>query len=121
MGGRVYGTVVHGEGEGKATGYPTANLNLAADVERPQPGIYACWVNWNGQRYPGALVSGVHWEGNAPRLEVHLLDFAGELYGEQLEVEVLAKIRDIIVQPDPVSLQQRIAQDLAVARQLLGI
>ena len=121
MGLKLVGTVVQGRGEGRTTGYPTANLVLVPGVERPAPGIYACWVFYQRQRFPGALVSGVHWEEKQPRIEVHLIGYVGDLYGQVLELEVMVRIRDTMELVDLTSLQQRIADDIVAVRTALGL
>lgn len=122
MGGSIRGTVVRGAGEGRQFGYPTANLALPSDTQRPPAGVYACWVWRAGHKYPGALVSGVAWDGpSLPRLEVYLIGLNHDMYGEILEVEVVKKIRDIEQFQDTVALQARIAQDIAAIRTLLGV
>lgn len=122
MAGKLKGTVRPGAGEGRAQGYPTANLKLAPEAARPVPGIYACWVVRGQARHPGALVVGVQAEGSGvPRVEVHLIGFSGDLYGEELMVEVLEKIREVEQFADEAALRQRIAQDIAAISALLGL
>lgn len=118
---KIRGRVVRGAGEGRTTGYPTANLELDSGCPCPAPGIYACWVHHAVKRYAGALVSGVHWEKQQPRVEIHILDFNDDLYGEELEVEIIDRVRDIEQFTDAAALRQRIAQDIADVSKLLGL
>lgn len=92
------GAVVQGERRGRELGYPTANVRVD-DPEKmlPGPGIYAvrAWVR--GRRLPGLMHLGPRptFAGYAPTVEVHLLDWSGDLYGERLRVEVVDHIREI--------------------------
>lgn len=122
MGVKICGTVVRGAGEGRKFGYPTANLAVPGKAQRPPAGVYACWVWRAGQKHPGALVSGVAWEGEGvPRVEVYLIGVSADLYGETLEVEALEKIRDIEQINEPGALKARIEKDIAAIRVLLGL
>jgi riboflavin kinase/FMN adenylyltransferase len=97
--GRAYGVtgrVVTGKGRGgKILGVPTANLVPENDL-LPSCGIYAVWVMRDGERLPGvANIGTCPTFGNQDlTLEVHLLDFTGDLYGEVLQVEFVARLRD---------------------------
>ena len=94
----VLGEVVAGDGRGRDLGYPTANLVLEPGCE-PKEGIYAVRVRIDGEpgrpARPGAAYIGTRPTfGTARRfLEVHLLDYAGDLYGRTLAVEFMAFIR----------------------------
>jgi riboflavin kinase / FMN adenylyltransferase len=95
---RVEGVVGHGDKRGKGLGFPTANLSLAG-LHLPRLGIYAVLVDvltgpYRG-RYGGAASVGVRptFGENAPNLEVYLLDFDGDLYGEELSVALVAYLR----------------------------
>jgi riboflavin kinase/FMN adenylyltransferase len=95
---RIEGIVGHGDKRGKAMGFPTANLSLAG-LHLPRLGIYAVLVDVltgpHRGRYGGAASIGVRptFGVNAPNLEVFLLDFDGDLYGEELSVALVAWLR----------------------------
>ena len=97
--GRAYGVtgrVVAGKGRGaKVLGVPTANLAPENDL-LPSCGIYAVWVIKDGKRLPGVANIGTcpTFDNQELTLEVHLLDFNGDLYGELLQVEFVARLRD---------------------------
>lgn len=98
--GRRYGLagrVVRGEAMGRALGYPTANLRLHEEKLVPANGIYAVWARPAGatEWLPGAMSIGVRptFGGQARTLEVHLLDWDGDLYGRDLEVEFVDWLR----------------------------
>lgn len=92
----IEGVVVAGRRLGRRIGFPTANIEVAPESgSEPEEGVYAASVEIDGCRY--AAVS--NWGANPsvggcrPRLETHILDFEGELYGRRLRVELLRKIR----------------------------
>jgi len=119
--GRAYsmsGKVVHGAKRGRQLGYPTANVHMRH--ERPALcGVYAVKLDGkNGVANLGVrpTIAGV------PKLslEVHLLDFEGDLYGRHVRVEFLQKIRDEMKFAGLEALTAQIAADVAVARQFFA-
>jgi riboflavin kinase/FMN adenylyltransferase len=94
---RLLGTVVHGDKIGRTLGYPTANLQVDdPDKLIPAIGIYAVWVDTPAQgRHMGMLNIGYRPTvgGKDLRVEVNLLDFDGDLYGQQLGVDFIAFLR----------------------------
>jgi riboflavin kinase/FMN adenylyltransferase len=100
----------------------TANLHPAAEV-LPKIGVYAVRT-WIGDR-PVDGVAGLGWRPtfadarpDAPVLEIHLLDFEGDLYGATLDVAFLARLRDEIKFPDAQALMVQVQQDIVQARRL---
>lgn len=99
--GRPYsleGRVVTGERKGRELGFPTANVQVADPWKMlPKEGVYAAWGWVRGERLPGLLHLGPRptFEGFAPTVELHLLDWSGDLYGETIRVEVARHLRDI--------------------------
>ena len=94
----LVGTVVRGQQLGRTIGYPTANLAVAEPLKLvPARGIYAVWATTAaGTRHPAMLSIGVRptvGEGLAQTIEVHLLDFDGDLYGQLLALEFVAWLR----------------------------
>jgi riboflavin kinase/FMN adenylyltransferase len=93
--GRPYeldGTVVSGDRRGGTLGYPTANLALGADLVVPPYGIYAGFAL--GHRAAVSIGVNPHYGGSERRIEPHLLDFDGDLYGERLVLELWAYLRE---------------------------
>jgi riboflavin kinase/FMN adenylyltransferase len=115
----ISGHVVHGDKQGRVLGYPTANVQMQHD-KPPLTGIYA--VKLSGLEpgeLPGVASLGVRptmKQDGKPTLEVHLFDFAREVYGRHVRVHFLKKIRDEQKFPDLESLKRRIAQDEQAAR-----
>ena len=92
----VEAAVEHGDARGRELGYPTANLRLG-HYQRPQYGIYAVRVRIDGhdRDHPGVASFGIRPMFDPPEelLEAHLFDFEGDLYGRQIEVDLIAYIR----------------------------
>jgi len=120
----TFGPVVHGDGRGRTLGFATANVQPHS-AALPPYGVYAVEVLHDGESLPGVANLGERptFEGAAapgPVLEVHLLDFAGDLYGEDLEVCFLARLRPEQRFADRQALQAQIQRDIAHARAVLG-
>jgi riboflavin kinase/FMN adenylyltransferase len=124
--GRAYsvtGRVVTGKGRGgKILGVPTANLASENDL-LPSSGIYAVWVIRDGNKLPGVANIGTcpTFENQDMTLEAHLLDFTGDLYGEVLQVEFVARLRDEQRFPSIDALAAQIRADMAEARRVLAV
>jgi riboflavin kinase/FMN adenylyltransferase len=121
--GRQYslsGPVVPGKGMGRKIGHATANLQLQRQV-LPPPGVYAVKVRVGQRRLDGVLNMGIQptFEGNEFRVEVHLLDFDETLYGQNVEVFLVKRIRDEKVFANSKELADQIKKDEAVAREIL--
>ncbi|OFI49656.1 riboflavin biosynthesis protein RibF [Floricoccus tropicus] len=94
----IEGIVVHGDARGRTLGFPTANLVLTDNVHLPDDGVYVVDVNYDGKTYRGMASVGknVTFDGTELRLEVNILDFSGDIYGEKLELIWLDRIRDMV-------------------------
>ncbi|WP_068596719.1 bifunctional riboflavin kinase/FAD synthetase [Vaginella massiliensis] len=91
------GEVMHGDKLGRTLGFPTANLRLEPHKIVPKIGVYAVNVFHNQRQYLGLLSIGYRetvTDSRELRLEVHVLNFAGDLYGETLTVEILSYLRE---------------------------
>ena len=119
---RVKGTVAKGAGRGKGLGFPTINLALdpGQDVGH---GIYAMRVIHNGRCYRAAGYVGASptFGGGPLALEAYLLDFEGDLYGKEVEIEFIAKLRDDRTFADGGSLAEAMRQDCDKARAILKV
>lgn len=118
----AYGVVVEGERLGRRLGFPTANLAVHPQKVLP-PGVYAVEAEGPFGRRKGVANVGTRptVEGKERRLEVHLLGFAGELYGEELKVAFLKKIRDERRFESLEALKAQITKDLEAARAFFGL
>lgn len=97
---KISGVVVRGKGFGKTLGFPTANIELDKNSQRPGNGVYACWVRIGDEEksWAGALHAGprpaVH--DMTPTVEVHILDFDGrDLYGQHVALDLVKRLRDV--------------------------
>ena len=122
--GRLYaisGRVIEGHHLGQQLGFPTANLD-ATGLALPPNGVYAGFANAKGKAYRAALNIGFRptVEPTAPQIcvEAHLLDFSGELYGEELEIEIGQKLREEAKFASQAELRDQIARDIATVRTL---
>jgi riboflavin kinase / FMN adenylyltransferase len=121
---RLEGHVVKGAGRGRGLGIPTANLDVPDKVILPKVGIYAGWMETGGERRPAVINVGFNptfEDRNRPIVEVHALDFDGDLYGKVIGVEFTHHLRDELKFPDAESLMTEIRRDIARARELLGL
>lgn len=96
-------------------------INLDQHPEDLAHGVYAVWVHFDGEKYQG----GMNW-GPRPTfnetdsvMEVHLLDFDGDLYDKEVEVDVVERLRDIKKFNSPEELGAQIQKDIAATRALL--
>ncbi|MBX7102641.1 MAG: bifunctional riboflavin kinase/FAD synthetase [Gemmataceae bacterium] len=112
---RLRGTVVAGDHRGQSLGFPTANLADCASLI-PGDGVYAVR---SGKHAGAANVGGNPTFGQADRkVEIHLIDFQGDLYGKPLAVDFLARIRDTQRFDSRELLMKQLAEDVARARDL---
>jgi riboflavin kinase/FMN adenylyltransferase len=88
----VEGIVVRGDGRGRELGFPTANLDVPAELLVPPDGVYAGWTL--DRRAAVSIGTNPHFDGVERRVEAHLLDFDGDLYGRRLVVELWSAIRE---------------------------
>lgn len=112
----VSGTVLHGRGVGHTLGFPTANIDLSQTRKMlPKEGVYAVRIgNHTGMANLGkAPTFGVE----KPLLEVHLLDFNGDLYGQTVTVEFVHRLRDIVQFQNTEALKAQLQIDLKACRE----
>jgi riboflavin kinase/FMN adenylyltransferase len=115
---RASGTVVTGDGRGSMLGFPTANIGLDEGLVFPGDGVYAVKVRTADKLYNGLANVGSNPTFNVAsrRMEVHVLQFTGNLYGQRLRIDFLEKIRDEITFNGVESLKHQISQDLQTAQ-----
>jgi len=121
--GRQYyleGIVVPGDQRGRMLGFPTANLVTDKEL-LPAAGVYVVKVRHGLQEYGGVVNLGVRptFAAASPAIEVHLLDFTGDLYGDKLRIYFLERLRGEKKFTDVNELSRAIAADVLVARQIL--
>ena len=116
------GTVVIGDQRGRTLGFPTANIDVYPGLLWPGDGIYATWAHFGGKRHLSATSIGVRPTfGLTQRLvEVYVMDFSGDLYGQQMTVEFVEKVRNQETFADIDALITQIGQDVADSREVLA-
>ena len=92
---RIDGIVVRGEGRGRQLGYPTANVHTDRHIAIPADGIYAGWALLRGKRLEAAISVGTNptFEGRRRTVEAYILDFDEDIYGVELGVEFVERLR----------------------------
>lgn len=123
---RVYGTVTAGDGRGSSLGYPTANVTMPPEKCRPGRGVYAVSVGIPDKEqatYVGVANVGRRptFAGTVPedagdRLEVHALNFEGDLYDKEVRVGFIQRLRGEVAFPSVAELKRQIARDVEAAR-----
>lgn len=116
---RLSGKVVEGQRRGRTLGFPTANL-ADIDVLTPRDGVYAVRAEVEGQFWAAAANIGPNptFGEQTRKVEVHLLDFDGELYDRVVAVEFVARLRDTRPFAGRDELVAQLQQDIAQARNL---
>lgn len=121
----VSGPVVQGDQRGRDLGYPTANLDYGEQLI-PRYGVYATWVDVldgpHAGRHAGVASLGERptFGVNAPNFEVHLFDFAGDLYGATISVSLVKHLRDEVAFVDVPTLITQMDRDSDDARATLA-
>ncbi|HZV37058.1 MAG TPA: bifunctional riboflavin kinase/FAD synthetase [Verrucomicrobiae bacterium] len=121
--GRAYsiaGTIIRGDQLGHKLGFPTANLDVTG-LMLPPTGVYTVHANVKGRLHRAVVNIGSRPTLQNPtpqlRAEAHLLDFHGDLYGQEMEITFLDKLRDEQKFPSLDALKQQIVRDIENARQ----
>ncbi len=122
--GRCYalsGRVVSGAQRGKKLGFPTANLAPETGCLVPGNGVYAVWAWLGDVSNPAVANIGVRptFDGEGRSIEVHLLDFEGDLYGREMRIEFVERLRGERRFSEPAALIAQIGADIARAREVL--
>jgi len=113
----VRGEVVHGDGRGRELGWPTANVVPDERLVRPDEGVYACLADGHA----AAINIGVRPQfetGRGVLIEAHLIDFQGDLYGRELRLDFLQRLRGEKLFPSVDALVEQIGRDVEQAREI---
>ena len=111
----VEGTVVSGDARGGTLGFPTANLDVRPELLVPANGIYA-GAAAGEHRAAVSIGTNPHYGGRERRVEAHLLDFSGDLYGQRLLVQLWERLREEAAFDSEDDLIAQIAEDVEAAR-----
>ena len=126
---RLTGIVIHGDQRGREMGFPTANL-AGIDTVIPAPGVYGAMTMIDGESWVAAVHIGPRptFDGTADSspddrpsssVEVHLLDYTGDLYGQTLSVDLAMRVRDIARFDSAADLARQLAVDVESVRERL--
>ena len=118
------GKVVHGDGRGRRIDVPTANIDYPGAKLIPANGIYACWAWVGEERHRAAINIGINPtftpDKKTINVEAHILDFNRELYGQEIRLDFVARLRDELKFDSVDSLLKQIWRDIDRTRELLG-
>jgi riboflavin kinase/FMN adenylyltransferase len=119
----ITGRVIHGTARGRVIGYPTANVEVPPGKLIPAFGIYACWAEVDGERYPAAISIGIRPtfddDQRDVRVEAYLLDHESDLYEKTVKLEFVQRLRDEMKFPSVEALIAQIESDVAAVRSIL--
>ena len=136
----LHGPVIHGDGRGKRINVPTANIDYSHEKMIPANGIYACWAYLQGDTstsasappsvaaqqlsvHRAAINIGINPtftpDKQTPNVEVHLLDFDREIYGQDVRLEFVARLRDELRFDSVDMLVEQIWKDVDETRRIL--
>lgn len=121
---RLAGTVIEGDKRGRDLGFPTANIGPHPRACLPGLGVYAGWWIFDGKRLPAAINVGVRptfKESDRPLCEVYVIDFSGDLYGVEGEVEFVAFLRPEVRFESADALVAQMHKDVEDARTRLDL
>ena len=114
----IRGQILPGQKLGKQIGAHTANLDLSLAKDLAK-GLYSCTVDWQNQKYPGLLYYGHNSLSQKDCLEVHLLNFSHDIYGQKIGVTIKKFLRHEIKFNNSEELKNQIKKDLAEAKKLI--
>ena len=121
----IRGPVIEGDKRGRTIGFPTANVPVPTNMAWPAESVYAGWyLRPDGARYRAAINIGRRptFHDNAERslLEAHLIDFDGDLYGEEARVQFVTRLRGEQKFDGIDALRTQLVDDIAAARRVLA-
>jgi len=117
----LQGRVVAGDKRGMDLGFPTANLDVEPGQALPAGGIYACQAHIDGQTYSAMTNIGNRptFGGGQQIIEVYLIDYNGDLYGHELAIDIIGRLRDEKKFDTPEQLKEQIAEDIIQGKDML--
>jgi len=117
----LHGRVVTGAGRGLGLGFPTANLAVNSGQALPADGVYATWAYINDKAYPSMTNIGrcPTFDDSERTVEVHVLDYQGDLYEHEMEIDIIERLRDEKKFDNAEELKRQIAEDVKQGRAIL--
>ena len=120
---RLHGRVVRGDRRGVELGFPTANLDTDREQALPADGVYTSRAYLDDQAYSAMTNIGLHptFGGDQRLVEVYIMDYKGDLYGRELAVDIIERLRGEIRFDGPEELKAQIAEDVKRGKATLEI
>lgn len=117
----IEGKVVAGDGRGAKLGFPTANMDTEAEQALPAEGVYVSQAHVKGRPYPAMTNIGQHptFGGGQRLIEVHIIDYEEDLYGQEISVDIINRLRGEIKFETPEALQKQLAEDVRQGKIML--
>ncbi len=113
--------MIRGARRGRRLGFPTANLDVRPDRVVPANGVYATYTYLGAERFPSVTNVGVRpsFDHGVRSVEAHLIDFDRDLYGRDLVIAFVVRLRPELRFPDVQDLIAQVGRDVEQARQIL--
>jgi len=120
---RLHGRVVRGDKRGAELGFPTANLDTEREQALPADGVYTSRTYIDDQAHPAMTNIGLHptFGGGKRLVEVYIMDYKGDLYGRELAVDIIERLRGEKKFDSPEELRAQIAEDVKRGKTTLEI
>ncbi|MFQ5997189.1 MAG: bifunctional riboflavin kinase/FAD synthetase [Dehalococcoidales bacterium] len=118
----LHGRVVTGAGRGLELGFPTANLDITSEQALPPDGVYATWAYIDGQAYHSMTNIGQNptFDDRKRAVEVYIVDYHGDLYGRELKLDIMERLRDEKKFNTVAELKQQMAEDVKRGKAILN-
>ncbi|MFC2066639.1 bifunctional riboflavin kinase/FAD synthetase [Chloroflexota bacterium] len=119
---RLHGHVVTGAGRGVGLGFPTANLDIKTEQAIPADGVYASWAHLDGKAYQAMTNIGKcpTFDGCDRTVEAYIVDYHGNLYGQELKVDIMERLRDEKKFSTVEELKRQMAEDVKQGKAILN-
>jgi len=118
----LHGRIVSGEGRGRELGFPTANIGVSPGQALPADGVYATRAYFGGKIYQSLTSIGTRptFDGKERVVEVYILDYKGNLYGQELKIDVVERLRGEERFDTVDELKKKMAEDVKQGRAILN-
>jgi riboflavin kinase/FMN adenylyltransferase len=118
---KLAGKVVSGYGRGTGLGFPTANLEVTSDHALPPDGVYTGWARLNGNTYQVMTNIGKNptFGTHQRTVEAYLINYHGDLYGADLQLDIVARLRDEKKFKNAEELKKQVAEDIKKGKKIL--
>lgn len=118
----LHGKVIPGASRGAKLAFPTANLEIASEQALPAEGVYVTWAYISNRVYESMTYIGrqLTFGGQQSMVEVHVLDYHGNLYGQELKIDIIERLRGEKQFETAEALSQQIARDVEQGRAILS-